>query len=78
MKKINKGEEYINTFPKLKKWINECSLCHKKGYDPFMPDKITTEDGSLEVYYLKKYFKPLSLNKDGFCQQCEKIIKNRK
>lgn len=43
-----------------------------------MPEKITTVDGSLEVYYIKKYFKPLLINKDGLCPQCEKVLKNRK
>ena len=31
--KGNEGEEYINAFPKLKKWINECLCCHEKGYN---------------------------------------------
>lgn len=26
----NEGEKYINFFPKLKKWINECLCCHEK------------------------------------------------
>lgn len=72
--KNNKGEEYINAFPKLKKWINECLCCHEKGYNPSIPEIITTVDGSLEVYYIKKYFKPLLINKDGLCPQCEKIL----
>ena len=55
MKKTNKGDEYINKFPKFKKWINECSCCHIKGYNPALPEKITTIDGSLEVYFIKKY-----------------------
>lgn len=75
--KGNEGEEYINAFPKLKKWINECVCCHGKGYNPLMPDKITTVDGSLEVYFIKKYFKPLSLNEDGLCPQCEKILNKK-
>ena len=75
MKKNNQGEEYINAFPKLKKWINECSCCHTKGYNPHMPEKITKVDGSLETYYIKKYFNPLYLNENGLCLQCEKIFK---
>lgn len=77
MKKTNKGDEYINKFPKFKKWINECSCCHIKGYNPALPEKITTIDGSLEVYFIKKYFKPLNLNENGLCPQCEKVLKNR-
>lgn len=71
----DEGEEYINAFPRLKKWINECLCCHEKGYKPSMPDKITTVDGSLEVYFIKKYFKPLPLNEDGLCAHCEKLLK---
>ena len=78
MKRQNKGEEYINKFPKLKKWINECSCCHKKGYKPELPEKISTVEGSLDVYYIKKYFLPLKLNEEGYCLQCEKIIKTFK
>lgn len=77
MKRNNKGEEYIKAYPKLKKWINECLYCHKKGYNPSIPDKITTVDGSLEVYYIKKYFQPLSLDKNGLCLQCAKIFTDK-
>ena len=73
MRKVNKGEEYLNKFPKFKKWINECVCCHRKGYNHDMPEKITVVDGSLEVYFLKKYFKPLRLNSYGLCEICEKL-----
>ena len=64
--KINKeGEEYLDAFPKFRKWINECICCREKGYKPTMPEKIATADGSIEVNYIKKYFKPLSINEDG-------------
>lgn len=60
MKNKNEGEEYINAFPKLRKWINECLCCHEK------------------VYNIKRLFKPLLLNQDGLCLQCEKVLRNRK
>lgn len=71
------GEDYINSFPKLKKWINECVCCHEKGYNPSMPKKITTTDGSLEVYFIKKYFKPLPLNQDCLCEQCARFFSKK-
>lgn len=77
MKRNNKGEEYIEAFPTLKKWINECVCCHNKGYNPSMPEKITVVEGSLEVYYIKKYFRPLYLNEEGLCEQCEKLLKRK-
>ena len=70
----DKGEEYIQSFPKLQKWINECVCCHRKGYNPEMPNKITVVEGSLEVYFLKKYFSPLLLNDNGVCQHCERFF----
>lgn len=75
MKKYVQGDDYIKKFPKLKKWINECSCCHKKGYDPNIPDKITIDVGSYEVFYIKKYFEPLLINEDGLCPQCEHLLK---
>ena len=72
MKKINQGEEYIQAFPKFKRWINECICCHTKGYDPSMPEQIGE---GLGAYYIKKYFNPLSLNKDGICEVCQHLIK---
>ena len=72
VKKINQGEEYIQTFPKFKRWINECIYCHTKGYDPSMPEQIGE---GLGAYYIKKYFNPLSLNKDGICEVCQHLIK---
>lgn len=73
MKHLDKGEEYIKAFPTFKKWINECLCCHTKGYNPSMPEHIGGEY-STGAYHIKKYFKPLSINKDGLCDQCSKII----
>lgn len=69
------GEKYISSFPKLKKWINECLCCHKKGYKPNMPDKIS--DG-MATYFIKKYFEPLELDENGLCSICSEIQKNHK
>ena len=74
MKHVDKGEDYINAFPKFKKWINECMCCHTKGYNPSMPEHIGGEY-STGAYHIKKYFKPLSINKDGLCEQCANIQK---
>lgn len=74
MKKENKGEKYIDTFPNLRKWINECVCCHRKGYKPELPETISIVEGAQDVFYLKKYFKPLSINEQGLCEVCEKIL----
>lgn len=77
MRHKNEGEEYINAFPKLKKWMNECICCHTKGYNPAMPEKITVVEGSLEVYNIKRFFKPLYVNEYGLCGICAKVLENK-
>lgn len=54
--KGNEGEIYINSFPKLKKWINECLCCYEKGYNPAMPEKITIVEGFFGSLQHKKTF----------------------
>ena len=71
--KKNKGEKYIEAFPKFEKWINECTACHYRGYNPSIPEQIDTTDGSMGSYFIKKYFKPLQLDENGLCEQCSKI-----
>ncbi len=38
--KNNKGELYLQSYPKLRKWINECQICYSKGYKRDMPKHI--------------------------------------
>ena len=75
MKNYRKAVEYINKFPYVKRWINECSICHTMGYNPSMPEHIGGEE-SYSAYFVKKYFKPLEL-KDGVCSECQKLAKNK-
>lgn len=71
--KRKEGEEYIQSFPKLKKWIIECNCCHTKGFDPKMPEKTVNSFG-LGPYFIKKYFAPLELNELGICRECSKAL----
>ncbi len=71
---VKKGEEYIKVFPKLKKWINECVCCHRKGYDPNMPKTIGTVEGNLGAKTIRQYFKPLSVNEHRLCEVCAKLV----
>lgn len=68
------GESYIKLYPKFGKWINECRVCHVKGYSPDLPEQITVYEGSLGSRYIKKYFDPLPLNQDGMCEECAKVF----
>lgn len=69
----NKGDEYIDSFPKLKKWIVECRACHLKGYRPDMPEHVLNEF-SYDGFLVRKYFDPLEINENGLCDICSKII----
>lgn len=74
----HKGEEYVRTYRKGEKWINQCVCCQARGYDPDMPDIIMQShfygdraDG-FAARYLKKHFKPLALDERGLCEVCSK------
>ena len=73
----NKGEKYLKKFPRFGKWIRECCYCHRKGYDPDMPEQISKIEGSLGSYFIRKYFDPIVLDENGLCEQCSKCSKKR-
>lgn len=70
----NEAEEYLEQFLKTKKWINECIICHSKGYKPDMPEYIIREE-SFFAYSIRHYFQPLTINDLGICLQCAKYLK---
>lgn len=37
---------YLKQYPKMTKWMNTCSCCGTIGYNPDMPEKITSRDGN--------------------------------
>ena len=39
---------YLKQYPKMAKWMNICICCGSMGYNPDMPDKITSRDGNGE------------------------------
>ncbi|MBE6901097.1 MAG: hypothetical protein E7478_01330 [Ruminococcaceae bacterium] len=72
-KHYNDAELYLDTYPKLRKWINECVVCHSKGYKPDMPEHIGGEY-SVSGAVIRQYFRPLELNDDNICLQCSRHI----
>ncbi len=68
---------YLKQYPKMTKWMNTCICCGAMGYNPDMPDKITSRDGNGEYNTvfsrnIKKYFSPLRVNDMGMCDICQK------
>ena len=77
MNKRDDGEKYLDKFPKFRKWINECYCCHRKGYNPDIPEQITRVEGSRGAYYIKKYYSPLQLDANGLCEHCALILNKK-
>lgn len=75
--KKNEAEEYLKKNPDLKKWINECLCCHKKGYKPEMIKYVINMQTCADYgkKNLSNFYNPLPLNEDGLCEDCEKVLK---
>lgn len=76
----NDGLNYIKSYPKLKKWINECIVCGSVGYKPELPEKLTSNLGNGEFQTfgadnIRSYFQPLAVNELGICEECQKMLK---
>ncbi len=68
-----KGDDYIKAFPELKKWINECICCHRKGYAPDMPEHVGGKY-SIAAQEIKTLYEPLNVDKDSLCEVCSKLV----
>ena len=54
MRLKDEGEEYITAIPRLRKWVNECAMCHRKGYRPDILDRISVTEGALDTIFYQK------------------------
>ncbi|NLA66570.1 MAG: hypothetical protein GX862_11800 [Leucobacter sp.] len=70
------AELYLRMYPELEKWMNECSICHSKGYKSDMPEHISSE-GSAAAGNIRRYFRPLEVDENGICLQCAECLKKR-
>jgi hypothetical protein len=74
------GEEYLSRYPNLKKWIIQCGSCGQKGYRTDLPEHIHPPGAVPHLQwndkYIKKYFKPLTLDSRGYCDVCSILIKD--
>ena len=65
---------YLQAYPSLRKWINECSACHTMGYKPEMPKHIGGEL-SCAGAIIRKTLNPMDVDEMGFCSTCSKFRK---
>jgi hypothetical protein len=60
---------WLNAFPGVRKFLNQCVICQELGYDPA---KIKKKQGIHFQKNLKKFFRPLEINGIGICADCAK------
>ena len=68
----NDPEKFLKRYGYLREWVNECAVCHHKGYRPDTPDpglgvRVST------YARLRRLFDELVLDENGVCQQCSSV-----
>lgn len=63
-KQSNEGLVYLDMYPQLRKWINQCVACQRLGYTPQLPEK------HVAAKNLRSFFPELLLNEQSLCDQC--------
>jgi len=76
-KRSDTGDSYLQMYPGLRKWINQCAVCQTRGRKPEMPEHISREH-SVATEHIKRYFSPLHVNELNICDQCAKAIQRTK
>ena len=70
--KPGRGKEaYLNAFPKLRRFLTQCVVCQKIGYDP---ERIKQKQGRYFQERIREYFHPLQLNESGVCSDCARRL----
>jgi hypothetical protein len=80
-KSIRTGEAdaYLESYPELRKWVNECARCHDRGRDPSMPPEVTKRASggvitSAGGHNLRRMFpRELALDDLGLCEVCARL-----
>lgn len=60
----NDGLLYLDMYPGLRKWTNQCVTCQRLGYRPELPEEHVAANN------LRSFFPELALNDQGLCDQC--------
>jgi hypothetical protein len=70
------AEKYLRPDSYLRQWVNECVVCHYKGYKPVMPEP-TFDSTMLTAAKLRRLFDELELDENGLCEQCREALSQR-
>lgn len=65
--------EYLQAYPGLLKWVNQCLACRRRGLDPETPRQIFPWATAADLH-LPKMFDELQLGESGLCETCEDAI----
>jgi hypothetical protein len=69
IRKRDAKTSWLNAFPRVRKFLNQCVVCQEMGYDP---QKIKNKKGLGFQKNLEKFFRPLEINEIGICADCAK------
>jgi hypothetical protein len=64
-------DDLLATRPGLRRWLNECPLCGRRGYKPELPAEIDRRGSAAQ---LRRHFRPLPLNADRLCGVCARKV----
>ena len=67
VKQHNEGLLYLQDYPRLRKWINQCVACQRLGYRPDMPKDLGP---GVAAQNLRRFFPEMDVNAAGLCEQC--------
>jgi hypothetical protein len=73
-KHANDGLLYLQDYPRLRRWINQCVGCQRLGYKPEMPEQIGP---GIAAQNLRRLFPELDVNAAGLCEQCAASIRGK-
>lgn len=71
-------DQYLQMYPDLQRWVNQCPLCGARGRMPQMPDCVGSNwevTGKIAAKTLRQMLPELELDEDGFCLTCSRLYR---
>jgi hypothetical protein len=63
----NDGLLYLDMYPRLRKWMNQCAACQRLGHKPELPESL---EKSMAAKNLRSYFPEMAIDESGLCEHC--------
>ena len=68
------SENYVQNYPEMKKWVNQCIICQTTGYKPNLPENIYP---GVLAQNIRKIYTQLEVNEINICNDCEKHLNKK-